>query len=73
MKRPFWFKRHTLNWTPCTWQGWLIVAALTGFLAFFALRYAPTSPGLVVVGALCAVALVVGIAVYTDDTHQRSE
>jgi hypothetical protein len=39
MDKKLWFKRKTYGWgwTPCTWQGWLCVAAYLVLVFFFIL------------------------------------
>ena len=45
MPKKYWFKRKTYGygWTPCTWQGWLVIAL--GFTVFIPLvTRAPNLP-----------------------------
>ena len=43
MSTGYWFraKRYGWGWTPCTWQGWAILAAFVALLAANALAFPP--------------------------------
>ncbi len=43
MSTRYWFraKRYGWGWTPCTWQGWAILAAFVALLAANALAFPP--------------------------------
>jgi hypothetical protein len=73
MKRPLWFRRHGLHWTPCAWQGWAVTAALTLCILAVVFFIAPTAPRAAVIVTVIAVALVIGLAAATDDTHTTAE
>lgn len=72
MKRPLWFRRHGLHWTPCAWQGWLLVAVYTLFLVLVVFRWVPVAPALIVPLTIVLTALLIAIAFLTDDTPRRS-
>lgn len=71
MRRPVWFHASRVggvpvHWTPVTWQGWAVVAALTaGILGAMAL-WAATAPGRLI-GVVCAlVVATLAVAALTD-------
>ena len=41
MQRPLWFKakRYGWGWTPCTWQGWLVVGVFVALITADAYRF----------------------------------
>jgi len=45
LERPLWFKRkkYGYGWTPCTWQGWLVIFIYLGGIILLANKFFPES------------------------------
>ncbi len=69
MRRPVWFRRHGLRWTPCAWQGWLVMGVFILLMALGAFWWASPAPALFVAVSMALVGLLLSVAVLTDDTH----
>lgn len=68
MKRPLWFRRDAKwHWTPCNWQGWLVVVVSVLLLTALAVRLAPTQPAAIIPASFALIALLMVVA--TDDMH----
>ncbi len=75
MKRPIWFHadsiigRVPLHWTPCKWQGWVLVGVFILTLTGIMVKIAPTQPGKATGIVFALAALLIAAAALTDDRH----
>ncbi len=66
--KSIWFKRKTYGWgwTPCTWQGWLVMAVFVLFLVWQSFQ--TTSALQSIGGTVIAVVLLLGITYATGES-----
>ena len=71
MRMPTWFQASRVSgvpvhWTPVSWQGWVVVAALTAGMLGATVQWAATAPGRLVGAVSGLVAATIAVAALTD-------
>ena len=73
MRKPIWFRLrlNRLGWTPCAWQGWVVIGVFVIALASALLLWGGSSPVRAVTAGFVLVALLVGTAALTSEGRQK--